>query len=629
MIDLGTLSLGIKVDNQDANQQLQTTSDKASKLNKAGDIAKGTFKAVGKTMAVSAAAIAATGASVFKLAEGTSEAQDRIDKMSQSIGMSAESFQEWDYVMAQNGASIDNMKTGMKTLMSGSKSTQEAFSALGLTITDSMSNEEVFEQTVKALQGMDDETKKAQLATDLFGKSGLDLMPMLNQTAEGTEELKKRAKDLGLVMSNESVTAGVQFGDTLSDLKKTAIGFGNSIASNFTPSLNEGMEALIGMMSGAEGSEEAFQQALDSFINQVVTQLPIFIEKGMAILQSLLIGIVSAIPTLIQGVITIIPTITNALVELLPLIIQAGIDMILALIQGIVEIIPQLIPTIVEVIITIVNTLLDNIPLLIDAGIQILFALMDGLIEALPTLIDEIPTIIDKLIIAITDNLPKLVEAGTKLTIQLALGLIKAIPQLLAKIPQIITSLVKGIANYYKNIFNVGKELLTKMWEGIKSMGGWLGDKIKGFFTPIFEGIKTIAEAPLKGIQGLLNGLISGLNVLIKGANKISFDVPDWVPVMGGKKFGFNIPEIPKVQYFAEGGIMTKPTTFGFMNNRRLVGGEAGAEAILPLNKLPELIQKLGLMPNQGAIHTQINIDGREFAVATSPYISQELAFAR
>lgn len=63
----------------------------------------------------------------------------------------------------------------------------------------------------------------------------------------------------------------------------------------------------------------------------------------------------------------------------------------------------------------------------------------------------------------------------------------------------------------------------------------------KKIFADIWDNLKTIVKAPI-------NFIIDGINLLIRGLNKISFDVPDWVPVIGGKTFGFNIKELSKLR---------------------------------------------------------------------------------
>lgn len=114
--------------------------------------------------------------------------------------------------------------------------------------------------------------------------------------------------------------------------------------------------------------------------------------------------------------------------------------------------------------------------------------------------------------------------------------------------------------------------LLWKNWDTVMSWGEKLGNKLKSVFGSVGEFISDVFGGISDVFKGLINGIISGLNVFIGGINKIKFDVPDWVPAIGGKKFGFDIPTIPKL---ARGGIVDKPT-FAMI-------GEAGKEAVMPL----------------------------------------------
>jgi len=119
----------------------------------------------------------------------------------------------------------------------------------------------------------------------------------------------------------------------------------------------------------------------------------------------------------------------------------------------------------------------------------------------------------------------------------------------------------------------------------------------------IWEGLKNTISSVLDGIWGVIktyiNLWIGGFNILIKGLNKISFDVPDWVPGLGGKGFGFAIDEIPKL---AKGGIVKGSTIANI--------GESGPEAVIPLNQynggasakiLNEILMTLRMMANQQA----------------------------
>lgn len=81
----------------------------------------------------------------------------------------------------------------------------------------------------------------------------------------------------------------------------------------------------------------------------------------------------------------------------------------------------------------------------------------------------------------------------------------------------------------------------TTMWAGIKKTFHMAIDWIKKKFTDAVNGWISIVES-------FINFFIRGLNVLVRGINKLSFDVPDWVPGIGGKSLGFNIPLVPQVK---------------------------------------------------------------------------------
>lgn len=230
---------------------------------------------------------------------------------------------------------------------------------------------------------------------------------------------------------------------------------------------------------------------LPQIIGQINENLPMLLDSGVQILNTLMEGIITNLPAIMTGANQIISTLLSTLVSMLPKIIEMGIQLIVSLVQGIGQQLPTLIPQMIDVIVLMVDSLLDNIDLIIDSGIQLLIGLSEGLIEALPRLIDKIPIIIEKLINAITNNLPKLVEMGITLIVKLAGGLIKAIPQLISKIPEIIRSLVNGFKNYFSNMGEVGKNLVSGIWEGIKNAKDWLIGKVKEWCGNILNGIKS------------------------------------------------------------------------------------------------------------------------------------------
>ena len=102
-------------------------------------------------------------------------------------------------------------------------------------------------------------------------------------------------------------------------------------------------------------------------------------------------------------------------------------------------------------------------------------------------------------------------------------------------------------------------------------------ENIKAPFKRTWEAISNIVKTAFNGVSGAvksaLNPIIKAVNSVINGLNRISINVPDWVPGFGGKTWGFNIPTIP---HFADGGIVGRDTL-------ARIGEGNKREAIIPL----------------------------------------------
>ena len=189
-------------------------------------------------------------------------------------------------------------------------------------------------------------------------------------------------------------------------------------------------------------------------------------------------------------------------------------------------------------------------------------------------------------------------------------GIAKLVASPFAKWALIIGIVVAGIILIYKNADKIkaafsklGDWIIAKVQPAVDWLNGaadWVGEKwgqaieffkglgsaIVGAFQMMGEDVKAlfsgIWQGLTSGFKGFINFFIKGINTLIGGANKLSFTAPEWVPGLGGKTIGFNLPTIPLL---AKGGIATAPTL-------AMVGEGREHEAILPLSKLQNLIQR-------------------------------------
>lgn len=112
------------------------------------------------------------------------------------------------------------------------------------------------------------------------------------------------------------------------------------------------------------------------------------------------------------------------------------------------------------------------------------------------------------------------------------------------------------VASWFnKNIIQPVAQFFKELWEGIKEVwnkaAGWIDKNVIQPIVKVFENLKKsitdIWDGIWAGIKSVVNSIINGINTLVKGLNKIHLDIPDWVPLIGGKSFGINIPLIPKL----------------------------------------------------------------------------------
>ena len=225
IIELFKLFGSVLIDNAEANKSISATDKKAEGLGKRLLSGIGTAAKWGAGI-LAAAGVA--GGAMLGLANKTAETADFIDKLSERTGVNREELQRWKYAAEQSGADIGKLEVGIKTLSgymddatNGSKKATDAFSKLGISVDDlkNKSQEQIFEEVMAALGDMEQGAERNALGNDLLGRSYTELMPLLNAGADGMAELKKRADELGLVMSEDAVKAGVKFGDTWADLK--------------------------------------------------------------------------------------------------------------------------------------------------------------------------------------------------------------------------------------------------------------------------------------------------------------------------------------------------------------------------------------------------------------------------
>ncbi len=299
---------------------------------------------------------------------------DNIDKMSQKFGISAQAYQEWDAILQHSGTSIEAMKPAFKNLASLAENNAVAFEQLGISQEQvaTMSTEDLFSATITALQGMEEGSQRTALATELLGKAGMELGPLLNTTAEDTEAMRQAVNDLGGVLSDDAVKDAAAFQDALQDMQTSMQGMGNQLLAQFLPSFTTIMDGLTKIFSGNTGEGV------------------VLIREGMEEITS---GILRAIPDIVGAAAQMVGEIIGLLIDYLPEFLDSGIQIIGSLISGISSNMPAIISKIIEVATTLLSSLMSRLPEFLGMGVQLIVSIIKGLVQAVPQIISSIGSI--------------------------------------------------------------------------------------------------------------------------------------------------------------------------------------------------------------------------------------------
>lgn len=435
-------------------------------------------------------AVVATGAAMVKQTGQVAAYGDNIDKMSQKMGMSAQSYQEWDAILQHSGASIETMKTGMKTLATAAETGSDAFAKLGMSQEEiaNMSQEELFGATITALQNVEDETQRTYLASQLLGRGGTELGALLNTSAEDTEKMRQRVHELGGVMSDEAVKASAAYQDSLQDMQTSISGLKRGLISDFLPSITTVMDGLtevfsgngdtgLGLMkTGISDAIKNLQEAVprifevgktivSSLYQAVLENLPQIAEGGTELLISLVTGVTEAIPSLLEAAYTLVTTIVSTIWEHLPELWDAGKSMLENLTGGMDP--AEMIEKGGELLEEFLNKVLDYLPKLLDSGIEFVGKMADGVSQNAPSILSAIGTVISRLVTTIIQRAPEFLAKGMELILRMANGLIQALPTIISSMVSLLVRLVATIAQNAPQFLQKGIELIGKLGAGL------------------------------------------------------------------------------------------------------------------------------------------------------------------
>ena len=233
--------------------------------------------------------------------------------------------------------------------------------------------------------------------------------------------------------------------------------------------------------------------------------------------------------------------------------------------------------------------------------------------NAIQTVIDAVMTVLGPLIEGAWANIQlvittawEVIKTVVETAINVVLGIIKAVMQIITgdwsgawetikgvfstvwnAIQNVVQTIFTAIQSYISNTINAISSTISNVWNGISSTISNVLNGISNTVSNVWTGIKNSIGNAINGAKDLVSSAISA----IKGLFNFSVSWPH-IPLPHFSVSGSanpldwlsqGVPSI-SIEWYAKGGIMTKPTIFGMNGNSLMVGGEAGNEAVLPLN---------------------------------------------
>ena len=355
-----------------------------SELDKSGKNVTSFSEKIGKIGKVAMVAGGIVTAAFAKIVTGTAKVGDQFDKMSLRTGVSVEDLSALAYAADISGTDILTLEKGLKGLTKvlddasmGIGEGMEAFELLDIAVVDTEGNlrgiVDVLKEAATKISAIEDPTKQAALAMDLFGaRAGPQLLPLLKAGEGGIDDLMEKAKELGITMSTEAATKAAEFTDRMTDLKGSLAGAGRTIGDTLIPAiipLIEKVTAIVGKV--ATWAKE--NPKLVETITKIAAVVGALAATGGPILMAV------AAFTRIQGAIGLLGTISTGPIGILILAI-GGVYLAWKNWDKIVEFVSGFVDKIIGFLINLKDRVLEKIKGMIDlvfAGFERLTALID------------------------------------------------------------------------------------------------------------------------------------------------------------------------------------------------------------------------------------------------------------
>jgi hypothetical protein len=245
-----------------------------------------------------ATVIVGVGKKINQIMLETMNYADSVGDLAAKYGVSTDAISEMQYIADQSSTSVEQLTTSMSMLYMRAKQDGDAFKQLGISVKDNNGNfkamDELFWETVGALNDIQDDGTKSAYMLDLFGRSAMNVGEVLRKNTNEINAMRQEAHDLGIVMSEESINIASDWNDTFAVLKL------------------QGQSALASLVAGAPDAEERLQNFFDNVLVMLDGYIPAFANFGIRLLMQGAIAMVRVAPSLVVEILdAVIDTIFN------------------------------------------------------------------------------------------------------------------------------------------------------------------------------------------------------------------------------------------------------------------------------------------------------------------------------
>ncbi|HEL2265783.1 TPA: phage tail tape measure protein [Streptococcus suis] len=430
----------------------------------------------------------------------------------------------------------------------------------GKTLTDGLN------ETVSAIQNATSETEATIIASEIFGnRAAPKMVDAIKRGAFSFDDLAEAAK-------SSSGTVSTTFDETLDPIDKL---------TQYSNQAKEGMAELGGKLL------ETVIPALEPLMGMLESAVNWFTSLNETDQQTIVIlGLVTTAVMMLLGAIA-------------PLVIAIGaigapVGIVVAAIVGAIAAITLIIQAIMNW-----GAISEWLQSTWDSCAAWLSELWTNIVTTATTAWSNFTTWLSELWSSITSTAQSAWSSFTAWLSGLWSSVVSTGQSLWSSFTSALSNIFSSLISGAQSLWSSFTSTLSNLWSGLVSTGSNLFNNLSSTISGIFNGILSTASNIWNSIKSTISNAIDGAkNAVSNGINAIknlfNFQIK-WphIPLPHFRVSGSANPldwlkgGLPSIgiDWYAKGGIMTKPTLFGMNGNRAMVGGEAGAEAILPLNK--------------------------------------------